>query len=101
MSGGSAGVFRWLKMIFLPDEVQTPSIFFRTSLPAVADTLADLFRPTSAGSTAKGGVSSSTVCSVAVIEVHKPKLLSFGFKFAPTTYLRTELRRPVQNSVCQ
>jgi hypothetical protein len=28
VSGGSAGVFRWLKMIFLPDEVQTPSIFF-------------------------------------------------------------------------
>jgi hypothetical protein len=28
MSGGSAGVFRWLKMIFLRDEVQTPSIFF-------------------------------------------------------------------------
>jgi hypothetical protein len=28
MSGGSAGVFRWLKMIFLRDhEVQTPSIF--------------------------------------------------------------------------
>jgi hypothetical protein len=27
MPGGSAGAFRWLKMIFLRDEVQTPSIF--------------------------------------------------------------------------
>ena len=100
MSGGSAGVFRWLKMIFLRDEVQTPSIFFRTSLRAVADTLADLFRLTSADSTAKGGVSSSTVCSFAVIEVQKPKLLSFGLHFTPATYRCTDFRRPVQDSVC-
>jgi hypothetical protein len=73
-------------MIFLHDERVADAIyFFRTSLRAVADTLADLFRPTSADSTAKGGASSSTVCSVAVIEVHKPKLLSFGLYFAPAT----------------
>ena len=43
-------------MIFLRDEVQTPSIFsVHTSLRAVADALADLFRITSPVSTAKGG----------------------------------------------
>ena len=86
MSGGSAGVFRWLKMIFLPDEGADTIYFFRTSLRAVGNTLADLFRPTSADCTTKGGVSSSTVCSVPVIEVHKPKLLSFGLYFTPATY---------------
>jgi hypothetical protein len=74
--------------------------FFRTPLRAVADTLADLFRLTSADSTAKGAVSSSTVCSVAVIEVHQPFFLSFGLNFAPAAYRRTDFRRPVQGSVC-
>jgi hypothetical protein len=97
--------FWWLKMIFLRGgEVQTPSIFFvhHFVLRTVADTLADLFRLTSADSTAKprGGVSSSAVvCSVAVIEVHEPKLLSFGLNFTPATYRRTDFRCPVQDSV--
>jgi hypothetical protein len=58
--------------------MQAPSDF-RTPLRAVAGTLAHLFGPTSAGCTAKGGVSTSTTCSVAVIEVSQPKLLSLDF----------------------
>ena len=72
-------------------------LIFRTPLRAVAGTLAHLFGPTSAGCTAKGGVSTSTTCSVAVIEVHQPKLWSLDFKFAPATSLRTGLRRPGQH----
>ena len=34
----------------------------------------------------RGGVSSSTTCSVAVIEGHQPKLWSRDFKSAPATY---------------
>jgi hypothetical protein len=52
-------------MVIFCDEVQAPSDF-RTPLRAVAGTLAHLFGPTSAGCTAKGGVSTSTTCSVAV-----------------------------------
>jgi hypothetical protein len=76
-------------------------LIFRTPLRAVAGALAHLFGPTSPGCTAKGGVSTSTTCSVAVIEVHQPKLLSFGLNFAPTAYPRTDLRRSVQGSVCR
>ena len=75
-------------------------LIFRTPLRAVAGTLAHLFGPTSAGCTAKGGVSTSTTCSVAVIEVHQPKLLSLDLNFAPTTYLRTDLRRSLVNTLC-
>ena len=49
---------------------------FRKPLRAVAGTPAHLFGPTLAGCTAKGGVSTSTTCSVAVIEVHQPQ--NFG-----------------------
>ena len=61
-------------------------LIFRTPLRAVAGTLEHLFGPTSAGCTAKGGVSTSTTCSVAVIEVHQPKLLSRDLNFAAITY---------------
>jgi hypothetical protein len=65
-------------------------LIFRTPLRAIAGTLAHLFGPTSAGCTAKGGVSTSTACSVAVIEVHQPIFLSLDLNFAPTAYLRTD-----------
>jgi hypothetical protein len=61
-------------------------LFFRTPLRAVAGTLAHLFGPTSAGCTAKGPVSSSTGCSVAVVKAHQPKLSSLDLNFTPTTY---------------
>jgi hypothetical protein len=64
----------------------THHLIFRTPLRAVAGTLAHLFGPTSAGWTAKGGVSTSTTCSVAVIEVYQPKLLSRDLNFPPITY---------------
>jgi hypothetical protein len=86
-------------MVIFCDEVQH-HLIFRPPLRAVAGTLAHLFGPTSAGCTTKGGVSTSTTCSVAAIEVHQPKLLSLDLNFAPTTYLRTDLRRSVQGSVC-
>jgi hypothetical protein len=70
--------FRWLKMTILRDEVQAPHQLFRTLLPAVAATPADLFGPTSAGCTAKGGVSTSTACSVAVVNAHQPKRWSLS-----------------------
>jgi hypothetical protein len=58
-------------------------LLFRTPLRAVAGTLAHLFGPTSAdGYTAKGAVSSSTVCSVAVVKAHQPKLSSLELKFS-------------------
>jgi hypothetical protein len=75
-------------------------IFRTTPLRAVAGTPAHLFGPTSFGCTAKGGVSTSTTCSVAVIEVHQPKLLSLDLNLAPTTSLCTDLRRPVQDPSC-
>jgi hypothetical protein len=58
----------------------------RTPLRSVAAALAHLFGPTSAGCTAKGSASTSTACSVAVIKVHQPKLLSLDLNLAPTTY---------------
>jgi hypothetical protein len=48
----------------------------------------------------RGGVSTSTTCCVAVIEVHQPKRLSLDWNFAPRAYLRTDLRRSVQGPVC-
>jgi hypothetical protein len=80
---------RWLKMIILRDEVQAPPAFsyvYHTSLRAVAVTLADLFGPTSAGCTAKGGVSTSTACPVAVVKAHQPIFLSLDLNLVPTTY---------------
>jgi hypothetical protein len=56
-------------MIFLGDKVQEHHLIFRKPLRAVAGTPAHLFGPTSADCTAKWGVSTSTTCSVAVIEV--------------------------------
>jgi hypothetical protein len=92
----SAKYFIWLcssfsvaqSDIFIRGEGQAPSVFFRTPLRAVAGTPAHLFGPTSAGCTAKGkgGVTSPTACSVAVVKAHQPKISPLGLNFTPTTY---------------
>jgi hypothetical protein len=87
-------------MIFLRDEVQTPSIFFVHHFVPLLTRLRIFLDQLQLALPPRGGVSSSTVCSVAVIEVHKPKLLSFGLNFTPATYQRTDFRRPVQDSIC-
>jgi hypothetical protein len=65
-------------------------LIFRTPLRAVAGTLAHFFldqlRLRVAVPRQGGGVSTSTACSVAVIKVHQPKLLSLDLDLATTTY---------------
>jgi hypothetical protein len=80
-------------------------LFFRTPLRAVAVTPAQRFGPTYLSWLAvpprgPSRPSSTATCSVAVIQAHQPKQLPFGFNFAPTTYLRTDLRRSVQDPLC-
>jgi hypothetical protein len=73
------------------DEVQAPSDFSYTTSSRCWHTRALAW--TNFGWLYRqggGGVSTSTTCSVAVIEVHQPKLWSLDFKFAPTTSLRTD-----------
>ena len=86
MPGDSALAFQWLKMAIFCDEVQTPSDFSYTTSCRCWQTRAPVW--TNFGwLTAKGGrLNFNHSCSVAVIEVHQPKLLSFGLYFTPATY---------------
>jgi hypothetical protein len=87
-------------MIIFCDEVQAPSDFSYTTSCRCWHTCAPVWTNFGWMYRQGGGVSASTTCSVAVIEVHQPNILSLDFKFAPTTSLRTDLRRPVQDPSC-
>jgi hypothetical protein len=74
-------------MVIFCDEVQAPSDFSYTTSCRCWHTCAPVWTNFGWLYRHKGGVSTSTTCSVAVIEVHQPKLWSLDFKFAPIRLL--------------
>jgi hypothetical protein len=80
--------------------VQTPSIFSVHHFVPLLTRLGIFLEQLQLALLPRGASHLQPYALVAVIEVHKPKLLSFGLHFTPATYRRTDFRRPVQDSVC-